>query len=451
MRTLSFFILLIGLIFTGNLKGTAQGKKSESSISDKADQYLDALTKLNRFSGSVLMAKNGGLIFNHSYGFADQEHDVLNQTTTKYRIASVTKQFTAMAILMLQEQKKLNVEDSICKYLTNCPVIWKEITINHLLTMSSGIPDYTDFPAYNRTKMMPVTLSEFINTFKDKKLIFMPGEKFEYSNSNYILLGQIIENITGKLYKQFLQEKIFDPLQMNNTGLYDEHTILKHKAEGYIVQKDIFQNANGASFLNGYSAGGMYSTMEDLLKWDQSLYSTKLVSPASIEKLFTPFKGDYAYGWFTEKKFNRKWVNHTGAIPGFRSQISRFPDDKLTIIVLSNLDNTNIESVTQDLAAIVFGEGYELPKAHIRIKTDTIIYSDYVGAYDFFPNTQYTVSIEKGILTGSLHGRKAEMIPFSPSEFYIKDYDIEIRFLRNNEGKVDSFIWDKMTTVKKIN
>ena len=440
---LSLLLLLI------DFKGISQEKYSDKEIDVKANQYFKILSDLDRFSGSVLIARNGKIIFNHSYGYANREHDVLNENFTKYRIASITKQFTSMAIMMLQEQKKIDVQDHLCKYLSDCPEIWKEITINNLLTMTSGIPEYTDFPDYHKTRMIPLTLDDFIGSFKNKKLEFIPGEKFQYSNSNYILLGQIIENITGKPYRDFLQERIFTPLEMNNTGLYDEKTILKHRAEGYIFQNDKFEHISNATFLNGYSAGGLYSTTEDLLKWDLSLYNTNLISTESLEKIFTPLKGDYASGWFVGKKFNRKWISHTGAIPGYRNQISRFPDEKLTIIILNNLDNTDIESLTQDAAAIVYGESYKLPKSHLQIKVDPKIYNDYIGQYDF-PNAPFTVLIESNKLIGELHGRKAEMIPYSASEFYIKQYDIEIKFLRNTQGKVDGLLWEGKTKINKI-
>lgn len=438
------------VLLSAGIKVFAQVKHSGIEISNKADQYLKTLTELNRFSGSVLIAKDGKIVFNNQYGFANYEHEVLNNTDTKFRIASVTKQFTAMAVMMLHEERKLKVHDPICKYLTDCPEIWKNITIHHLLTMSSGIPEYDDFPPNNIVKSAQVTLDEHIETFKDKKLDFAPGEKFRYSGSNYVLLGKIIEIVSGKSYANFLQEKIFRPLKMKNTGLINRETLLIHEAEGYKWASDSFEVADYIRPLDGYSAGGMYSTTEDLLKWDRALYGEKLISKRSLETMFTPFKEHYGYGWFSEMKFNYKWINHSGHIEGFQSQLSRFPDEKIAIIILSNFDRTNIGSVTEDLAAIVFGEPYEVPKPYTEVAINLQLYNDYIGEYDLFPNASFTVLIENGNLIGQLRGQKEKMVPFSETEFYTKKYDLEIKFFRNAEGKVNYLTFRKVTKAQKI-
>lgn len=444
------FIFLILIIATADTHVFAQVKHSRIEISTRANQYLETLTELNRFSGSVLIAKDGKIVFNKQYGFANLEYEVLNNADTKFRIASITKQFTAMAVMMLQEEMKLKVQDLICKYLTGCPEIWNNITIHNLLTMTSGIPEYDDFPANNIVRSGQVTLDDHIETFKNKKLDFTPGGKFRYSNSNYVLLGKIIEIVSGKLYANFLQEKIFRSLKMNNTGLINRETSLIHEAEGYKWESDSFKVADYIRPLDGFSAGGMYSTTEDLLKWDCALYGEKLISKKSVETMLTPFKEHYGYGWFIERKFNHKWINHSGHIEGFQSQTSRFPDEKIAIIITSNFDRTNIGSVTEDLAAIVFGEPYELPKPYTEVSLNPQLYINYIGEYDLFPNAIFTVLKENGKLIGQLRGQKAEMVPFSKFEFYIKKYDLEIKFFKNAKNKVEFLTWNKVTKAKKI-
>ena len=422
----------------------------DTEIRNKAHEYLSTLTGLDKFSGSVLLVREGKIILNKGYAFANRGKGIMNKADTRFRIASVTKQFTATAILMLEEQKKLSTPEFACKYLSECPEIWKNITIHHLLSHTSGIPDYTDFPDYQKTKMISITKSGLIKTFKDKKLEFSPGEKFQYSNSNYILLGQIIETVSGKPYEQFLQEKIFTPLKMNNTGFVGNGTASKKESQGYEWTNDTFQINNPVTILNGGPSGGMFSTVEDLLIWNQSLNDENLLTRMSLDKLFTPNKGNYGYGWFIEKKFDRTWINHSGHLTGFQSQISRFPKDKVIIIALSNLENTDIGKVTDALAAIIFGEPYQLPKTYTKVAVSPELYKDYAGDYELSPNLIFTVIKENDNLVGQLRGQKEKMIPFSETEFYIKKYDLEIKFLRNAENKVQSLIWNQETTAKKI-
>lgn len=445
----SLIFLLIVLQLLSDIKSEAQTLSSKTEINEKANQYLTTLTNLNRFSGTVLIARNGDTIINRGYGIQELEKNILNSTNTKFRLASITKQFTAMAILMLQEQKKLNVHDPISKYLHECPEIWNGITIHHLLSNSSGIPEYTDFPGYYIKRKTPLTLSALINTFKDKIPEFKPGEKFQYSNSNWVLLGQILETVAQKPYEIYINEKIFIPLGMSNSGLYKNQTSAKNIAEGYTWQNDAFKVADYISLFEEIGPTGLFSTTDDLFKWDQALYKSEFLSKKSIDKMFTPYKGDYGYGWFIESLFNRQWINHTGATGGVQTQISRFPEEKITIIVLSNFDRTNIESITEDLAAIVFGESYELPKPYSAVAINPSIYNDFTGEYELFPNSVFKVLLEEGDLIGQLTWRKDKMIPLSETLFYMKNFDTEIRFLRNKEGKVDYLTWNRGNKIKK--
>ena len=201
-------------------------------IPDRLSAYMDAAAKAEKFNGSVLVAKDGEILFAKGYGLANAEHQVPNTPETKFRLGSITKQFTAMAILILQEQSKLKVEDPIGKYLADAPKAWEGVTIHHLLTHTSGVPSYTDDPSYGKKMTQPETVKSMIARFKDKPLEFEPGEKFHYSNSGYFLLGAIIEKVSGKSYEAFLKEAIFDPLGMTDTG-YDQHaTVLPNGLRG---------------------------------------------------------------------------------------------------------------------------------------------------------------------------------------------------------------------------
>ena len=295
-------------------------------LESRVEEYMTARVKRDHFSGSILIAREGKVLFSKGYGMANLEHDVPNTPQTKYRLGSITKQFTAMAILILQEQGKLNVHDKIKKYLPDAPKAWDEITIEHLLTHTSGIYNYTESLEFLKTLPVRVTLKELIAKFKDKPLNFKPGEKYSYSNSGYIVLGQIIETASGQNYPSFLKQAIFDPLAMTETGYDNATSILKHRASGYTRRLGIvLTNCDYVDMSIPHAAGALYSTTLDLLKWDQALYTEKLVPRKSLDAMFTPHKDNYGYGWMIDKKFGqtryraRRW-NH-----GFRDDHRALP------------------------------------------------------------------------------------------------------------------------------
>ncbi len=409
----------------------------------KFDEYLNALAAQQRFTGSVLVARDGKVIFSKAYARANVELDVPNTPQTKFRLGSVTKQFTATAILLLQERGKLGVADPICKYFDNCPAAWSEVTIHHLLSHTGGIPNFTSFPDYIPKMMMPVTTQEMIARFKDKPLDFKPGEKWAYSNSGYFLLGAIIEKASGELYESFLQKNIFEPLKMTDTGYDHFETILKNRATGYSMTLGKMVNSAFLDMTQPYSAGSLYSTVEDLFLWNEALYSGKVLSAKSFEMMTTPVKNNYAYGLGVETKFNRKMISHGGGINGFATFIARFPEEKLSIVVLRNADYGTPAPgrVMQDLAAIVFGEKYEIPKAVTEIKVDPKILDAYVGKYQLAPNFVLTISKKGDQLMAQATGQP-QLALFAESEttFFPKVVDLKITFVKDATGKVTDLI-----------
>jgi CubicO group peptidase (beta-lactamase class C family) len=319
------------------------------------DTYLNTLVHIRSFSGSVLIARNGEVLLSKGYGFADREQKSPNTPQTKFRLGSITKQFTAMAIIILEAQGKLDVQDQICSYLSKCPEAWETITIHHLLTHTSGIPNFTGFGDYTRTIATPSPPEETINRFKDKPLDFRPGESWSYSNSGYILLGQIIERVSSQSYEAFLQEHIFTPLQMTNTS-YDHNQ--DDLAVGY---KDIFSKADFIDMSIPYAAGGLYSTVEDLYRWDQSFYTKQLLQQDYIDQIFAaqvaiPNSDEmaYGYGWIIGLEDSRQIITHDGGIEGFVTNIARYPQDKTVIIILSNQQYTSMGIIHSVLAKKVF-------------------------------------------------------------------------------------------------
>lgn len=325
----------------------------------KIDKALNSLTEREAFTGAVLVARNGEILLSQGYGLADRDKDLPNTPQTKYRLGSITKQFTAMAILMLQAQEKLNVQDPICSYLPECPATWQDITIHHLLTHTSGIQNFTNFPDYETTKATPSPSEQTIARFKDRPLDFQPGEQWSYSNSGYILLGYIIEQASGQAYQAFLRGHIFEPLQMKDTG-YDHND--DSLAMGYTGFYGHWEKADTIDMTIPYAAGGLYSTVEDLYRWDQALYTEQLISQELLDLMFTPYAEmpgpglSYGYGWAVGEMNHHQAVGHGGGIDGFATEIRRYIDDKVTIIILSNRDTTGVASTVDLIAQAVFGE-----------------------------------------------------------------------------------------------
>jgi CubicO group peptidase (beta-lactamase class C family) len=412
-------------------------------LTPKFDEYLNALARQDRFIGSVLVARDGKVIFSKGYGLANVELDVPNTPETKFRLGSVTKQFTAASILLLQERGKLSVQDPICKYFDNCPAAWSEVTIHRLLSHTGGIPNFTSFPDYLPKMMLPVTPQEMIARFKDKPLDFKPGEKWSYSNSGYFLLGYIIEKAAGESYESFLQKNVFDPLKMTSTG-YDHHdTILKQRATGYSLVKGKMVNSAYLDMTQPYSAGSLYSTVEDLFLWNEALYSGKLLSEKSRQAMMTPVKNEYAYGLGVQTKSGRKMISHGGGINGFSTFIVRFADEKVTIVVLRNTDygSPGPGQVSLDLAAIVFGEKYEIPAPALEVKVDPKVYDAYVGRYELAPNFILTISKEGDRLMAQATGQpQFELFPESETKFFLKEVDAKVTFVKDGTGTVTHLI-----------
>jgi len=412
-------------------------------LNPKFDEYMSALSNQKRFIGSVLVARDGKVVFRKGYGMANVELDVPNEPETRFRLGSITKQFTAAAILLLQERGKLNVTDPICKYFDPCPSAWSEITIHHLLSHTGGVPNFTSFPDYMPKMMLPVTTTEMIARFKDKPLDFKPGEKWNYSNSGYYLLGVIIEKAAGESYESFLQKNIFDPLKLTGTGYDHFDAILKHRATGYSMSKGKMVNSAFLDMTQPYSAGSLYSTVEDLFQWNEALFGGKVVSAKSFEMMTTPVKNNYAYGLGVETKFNRKMVTHGGGINGFSTFIARFPDDKVTIVVLRNADYgiPGPGKISQDLAAILFGEKYEIPTAVAEVKVDSKILDAYVGQYQLAPNFIITISKEGDLLMAQATGQpKITLYAQAEAVFFSKAVDLRMTFVKGDDGKVTHLV-----------
>ena len=319
-----------------------------------ADAYLAQETAAGRFSGTVLVAQQGRILLEKAYGLANRERKLPNTLQTRYHIGSLTKQFTAMAIMQLQERGKLRVTDRITDYLSDCPPAWRDITIEELLTHTSGIVDYFDLPGADALLEHPATPDQIVELFRNRPLLFKPGSSWSYSNSGYVLLGQIIERVSGESYASWIQSHILAPAGMASTTCGSSGPPAAC-AVGYNTD---WTHAPDADLALGYSAGGLCSTVEDLYRWDQALYTTRLCSQESLDTMFSPHyklaNSAYGYGWTIRDDLGRRRIAHSGLLYGFSAFIARYPDQRVTIILLSNLEDAPLADYVDVLAKQVF-------------------------------------------------------------------------------------------------
>jgi CubicO group peptidase (beta-lactamase class C family) len=310
------------------------------------------------FSGSVMVTKDGVSLLSSGYGMANLELGVPNSPSTKFRIGSITKQFTAMGILILQDQGRLKVEDRIGDHVPDVPESWRNLTIHQLLTHTSGIMHSWDLPGFAETMMIPAGLDGTLARFHDRALLFEPGTQFQYSGVGYFLLAKVIEVVSNREYAEFLREEIFLPLGMHDTGADRPDDLLDQRASGY-VQDEHGQIHNAPHIYVPILTGGgnLYSTVEDLARWDRALSARRLSSEDAYESLDRPELNDYAYGWRVGEWEGHWAVRHSGGLPGFNAFILRIPDEDLCIVVLSNSVPGRARQIGQALAAIVLGTG----------------------------------------------------------------------------------------------
>ena len=342
------------MVVLAGLAQEASAQAPPQAFQKVMQPYVDA--KL--FMGSVLVASKGKAIFKNGYGMADLEWSVPNSPTTRFNIASMTKQFTAAAILLLEDRGKLKTSDLVKKYLRDAPASWDNITIYHLLTHTSGISD-------DAAKYQPG--SPDLLLFNDKPLDFQPGERWSYTNLGYIVLGYLLERIVGQSYESFVQENLFKPLGMNDSGMFSYVTVIPRRASGYWPGRGGIENAERPDFRLGFSAGSLYSTTEDLLRWEEGLFGGKLLSATSLHKMITPFKSDYACGLYVRRVNGHLMIEHDGNNIGFNSDMAYYPEERIAVIVLANLNGTVNSEIARALAALAHGETPRTPSAHKEI------------------------------------------------------------------------------------
>jgi len=403
----------------------------------RMEDVVQTYVRDKSFMGTVLVARGTDVILNKGYGSANLEWDIPNMPTTKFRLGSITKQFTAASILLLEERGKLKLEDPIKKYVPEAPAAWDSITIFNLLTHSSGIPNFTSLPDYNTLKLRDTPVAKTVATVRDKPLDFVPGEKMSYSNSGYLVLGDVIERVTGASYEKFVTDNIFTPLGMKDSG-YDSNTaVIPRRAAGYVPSPNGPVNAGYVHMSIPHGAGALYSTTEDLLRWEQGLFGGKLLSAASLAKMTTPFKSDYALGVIVRTVAGRKVVQHGGGIDGFNTFLEYYPDNKLTVAVLANINGETPTQIAMKLAELAFGGAVKLTSERKAIAVPVATLSKYVGSYEVAPGVNMQMRLDGDHLTTQLPGQQQiPVFPESETKFFLKIVDAQLEFFMDASGAV---------------
>jgi CubicO group peptidase (beta-lactamase class C family) len=399
------------------------------------DDYMQAALSVKEFNGTVLVMQNGKSIYQKSFGMANREWNVPNTIQTKFRIGSITKQFTAACILQLAEQGKLSLDDKLTKFIPDYPK-GDSVTIHMLLNHTSGIKSYTSLPDFWPKAVLPLSEDSMIALFKNKPFDFSPGTDWNYSNSGFFLLGYIVEKASGEKFNAYLQQHVINKAGMKNTGLDRLDSVLAERASGYSKGRTgTWEHAMYISMEGPFSAGAMFSTVEDLYLWTRALHGNTILTPAYTQKMITPYKHKYGYGIGIDSLETHLRVSHGGGIPGFVSDLSFFPKDDLCVVALSN-NSSNSDRIGKALALIALGLPVTNPYIPKEVSIDTSILNRYVGKY-LVEEPLELVKKNNKLYRHKADGPDVELKPESATRFFYADgSDRFIEFEVDKSGKV---------------
>lgn len=414
-------------------------------ISRELDSLMEKQFKANEPGAVALVVKNGNPVYRKAFGMADLEHNIQMAPEHVFGIGSMTKQFTAVGILMLMEQGSLSLEDSITKYITGYPTQGHAITIHHLLNHTSGVKSYTELQKWRKIWRNDLTTQEMMDVFKDEPMDFAPGEQWHYSNSGYFLLGVIIEEVSGMTYGEFVEKKIFEPLEMRNTYFGSHSRLIPNRAMGYQFGREL-RNAEYLSHTQPFSAGAIMSTVDDLSKWQRAIQSNTLVKKETIEKAFTNYPLNngkptyYGYGWMLDEINGSFTREHSGGIFGYSSNGIYLPKEEVYVVVLSNCNCNSPVEVSTRMAALAIGKPY--PKLIDKVKLDEKYAKSLVGIYNFEDGTSRQITFEGGQLYSQRVGSNTKLKIFSQSKtsFVFETGLTSLHFIIEN-GKVKGAVF----------
>jgi len=443
IRTISgLSVLLAFLALCAQASPRPAPAAADDALAAKIDAVMAAIYKPGEPGAAVIVRKDGRTILRKGYGMADLELGVPISPDMVFRLGSITKQFTAMAILLLAQEGKLGLQDEITKFLPAYPTQGKRITVEHLLTHTSGIQSYTDLPEWLPLWRKDMTLPELIALFKDKPMSFEPGRSWAYNNSGFVLLGAVIEKVSGLTYEAFLEERIFKPLGLKNSCYGSAERIIPRRIPGYQEGKGGFVNAPYLSMTQPYAAGSLLSTVDDLAVWSDAVFSGKLVGKEWLDRAFTPYKlaggesSGYGYGWFVADFAGHRSIEHGGGINGFSTYEMTLPEDRIFIAILTNsaIEGRGPEPRAVQIAWLALGLAEPARKAITLPAADL---DAFVGVYANERKQEYYISREGDKLFAQRQGgARKEIFAASATEFFLKDDPARGLFAKDGGGRV---------------
>ncbi|NIG55706.1 serine hydrolase [Chitinophaga sp. Cy-1792] len=409
--------------------------------SEKLDEVMQAATNAHLFNGVALIARHDSILLFKGYGWRNYEQQIPHDTNSVFQIGSTTKPFTATVILWLREQHLLDLSDKLSKYFPSYRY-GNQITIKNLLTHTSGIYNFTDQHYLANLADKPFHQRDFWKIVADKPLEFLPDTRFSYSNSNYMILGYIIEQVSGKSYEQMVREVIFEKAGMTHSGFDYRHLSSLYKSAGYdTLDLKAPQRARLSDSSATYAAGAMYTTAADLYRFSQAMYNNKIISQASQEEAFTPYKGNYGYGWYIEFAPGLKFMAHNGGIWGFQSHFKRIPQDHVSIILLRN-EMLGFEDYAISLHRILYHDpNYYIPRPSVALTTDSML--PYIGEYQLKDKPAFKANV--AVRDGNLYLTWTNLAPEKmyaekTDQFFFKSYNCQIAYTRDPQGKITGFV-----------
>lgn len=415
------------------------------SLEQDLDRILQSNASVDAPGMTALVAKDGKVIYRKSFGLANLESGMGMNPNQVFRIGSITKQFTAMAILKLAEEQQLNLRDSIQQYVSDFPSTEHPLTIEHLLTHTSGIKNYTAIEHWEESiKTTQLTPKELIDVFKREPLAFQPGEQYYYSNLGYLVLGHIIELVSGHSFAQYLETSFFEPLQMKQTHYDDPAMNVANRIAGYSKHEATYSDAAYLNMKLPYAAGGLISTVDDLLIWNEQVFKGKLMTSNLLKNAHMPFQLNngqaipYGYGWKIGNIQGTKSIKHDGIINGFTTFSIYLPEHDVFVALFSNCDcKRDIEEPASQMAAVAMGKPFELDPI-VLSKAELM---NYQGIYQSTGGTKKYITYQDGqLMYHDKGGRKTPLLPTTKNEFIIGDQLASISFSTTNDPKNPSFV-----------
>lgn len=437
-KTASILLIILTSLLFGSWYSIDHNKNTRTAkneLASKIETYIQGHLDNNRFNGTLFISKGDTVIFHKSYGYANQQFKLKNKRKTKYLIGSITKPFTAYAILLLEEAGKLGLQDKLSNYFPAYPNS-QHITIEQLLTHTAGIPDYHLSPTWKKDGQQAITPNRTLDIVSKLPARFKPGTRFEYSNSGYIILGLLIEQVSKQTFEEYIQEHIIYPLDLKNTGIVKNETYIRNLAQGYRSSPQQSKIADYINYQQPFTSGNMYSTPQDLWIFTKAVMNSRQLSEKKTKEIFTKNKGRYGYGWGIRKKGDRTYYGHHGGMNGFVGSISYLPEDDYFICFLKNDENAPWYTLANDLVDIVQGKNVLTPEKEKRITLSEEKKKHITGNYLIKPGDTLSVYQSKNELFMQETGqRRHQLFPIENNRFVFTQLEFMVTFSDRKENR----------------